>query len=162
MALSGWRNATVPNTSRAIQNEGARTIKGLVDADNAANMQPGRGVISPATAVAETAKAIEETGYMPTPAERTLLNRVNNASFLTLDEAVKLRSTIGNAASKAERTGNVKGAKVLWTNYDELGKAAGERATEVGGPDGTKAWAHYNNEFKAYFELNKGIAGEMQ
>lgn len=83
----------------------------------------------------------------------------NIPSGLPLDEATKLRTSIGGAASKAERAGNAKGARVLWTAYNELGENMAKRVEEL---QGSRApFDHYNNEFKAYFELNKGTPGSM-
>lgn len=187
----------------AIQNEGAKTIQGLIDADKADASIKGTGSISTAKTATEAAKAIEETGYEPKPGERDILEKLTsdptdkiaqglgyqNADMararlgapvwestvqkirgsipelgpggLTMDEAVKLRSAVGNALNKAQRGGNAKFARVLSGSYDELGKAIGDRAKELGGDQGAKAWDHYNNEFKAYYELRKGITGDM-
>jgi hypothetical protein len=141
-----------------IQNEGHKTMQQAIEADKAAQVGP-QGAIVPIKAITETAKAIEETGYMPTAAEQKVLSAVTNAGSLTLDDAVKMRSLVGNAAAKAERAGNAKGAKVLWTNYQELGNSIGDRVEELQGS--RKPFDHYNNEFKAYYELHKGIAGSM-
>lgn len=144
----------------AIQNEGANTIQQAIEADKKATTVQGRGTISPSTAVAESAMAIEQTGHQPSAQTRTLLNRLNNSSFLTLEDAKNLRSDFGSAASKADRGGQAKLGKVLWTAYDELGEGMKGRIKELQGT--TEPFEHYNNEFKAYYELNKGIAGSMQ
>lgn len=76
---------------------------------------------------------------------------------LSLEDAKNLRSDIGAAASKAK---DARTAKVLWTAYNELGNGMASRIEELTGS--RKPFDHYNNEFKAYYELNKGVTGSMQ
>jgi hypothetical protein len=89
-----------------------------------------------------------------------LLGRLNNSSFLTLEDAKNLRSDFGGAASSAERAGNAKLSKVLWTAYDQIGEGMKGRIQELSGT--TKSFDHYNNEFSAFYELKrKGVSAEM-
>jgi hypothetical protein len=145
----------------AIKAEGARTIQQAIEADKAATQgMPMKGTISTAPAVAEAAKTIEETGHLPTAQTQAVLSRLTNDPMLSLEDAKNLRSDIGEAAAKAERGGNAKLGKILWSAYDQLGEGVKGRITELSGTP--KPYEHYNNEFTAYYELNKGIAGSMQ
>jgi hypothetical protein len=145
----------------SIQNEGARTIQQAIEADKTATKGMAvQGTISTAPAVAEAAKAIEDTGHTPTPQTQAVLNKLNNNPMISLEDAKNLRSDVGGAASKADRTGQAKLGKILWSAYDQLGEGMKGRIQELSGT--TKPFDHYNNEFRAYYELNKGIAGDMQ
>ena len=197
----GQIQPTIQKLQAVIQNEGAKTIQGLIDADKADAMVKGTGSVSNAKISAQAAKALDETDYQPTKAEQALLDDLTGSpedriarkvgyggsddaiakigqpawdSFvqrargsdpnlgpggMTLDEAVKLRSTLGNALFR--RGISPKAAHVLGAVYNELTDAIGERAKEIGGPQGAKAWNHYNNEFSAFYGLKKGITGEM-
>jgi hypothetical protein len=150
----------IQTISEAMKREGAKTIDQAIQADRAAQTIQGRGTISAAPAIVEAAKAIEDTGYTPQPAIRSLLNKLNSQSLMTLEDAKNLRSDFGQAASRADRMGNAKAAKILWSAYDEIGEnGMRPRVEELQGS--RKPYDHYNNEFKASFELNKGIAGQM-
>jgi hypothetical protein len=145
----------------AIKAEGARTIQQAIQADKAATQgMPMKGTISTAPAIGEVAKAIEDTGHIPTPQTAGVMSRLNQNPMLSLEDAQHLRSDVGSAASKADRMGNAKMGKILWSAYDQLGEGMKGRIQELSGT--TKPYEHYNNEFKAAFEMNKGIAGSMQ
>lgn len=150
---------TIQTLRGAIQNEGAKTLNQAIEADKAAQTVQGRGTISAAPAIAEAAKAIEETGHIPTQQTRGILNRLNSQSVMTLEDAKNLRSDIGGAASRADRTGNAKLGKILWTAYDEVGNGMADRVQELQGT--REPFDHYNNEFRAYYELNKGATGDV-
>lgn len=81
------------------------------------------------------------------------------SSGMTLDDAIKLRTSLGSAATKAERSNNAKGGKVLWTAYNQLGEAIGQRVQDLTGS--RTPFENYNKNFRAAFELNKGFTGDL-
>lgn len=90
---------------------------------------------------------------------------VGASAGLSLDEAIKLRSALGTAASRTDRAGNAKGSKVLWTAYEELGNAVARRMNELQGAKNldapNRSFNDYNANFKSSFELDKGFTGDL-
>ena len=141
-----------------LRNDGARTIQDAITADKAASMNTNRGSISTAGTVAEVSKALQQTGYGAdmSAAERAQIGKIVNQPELTLEQAKNLRTTVGRAASKAK---DPRWKATLNTAYDQLGEGMKERITELQGT--SRPFEHYNNQFKASFELENGIAGKM-
>jgi hypothetical protein len=138
--------------------DGAKTIQGAIDADKAALMNTNRGSIPTANVVAEAAKMLDATGYEMKPAERGLFNRIVNKPEMTLEEAKQLRTAVGRVAFG--RSSIAPEAKAAFTAaYNELGQGMKGRITELQGTG--RPYEHYNNQMKASFELEHGIAGEM-
>jgi hypothetical protein len=133
----------------ALQNDGARTIQDAIAADKAQLANTNRGSISTAGAVA----------YSMKPAEKAVYGRLVNQSEMTLEEAKLARTAFGRAAANARRAGNRAGEAVFNAAYDQLGDGMKARITELQGTP--RPYEHYNNQFKASFELENGIAGEM-
>jgi len=142
----------------ALRADGAKTIQGAIDADKAALMNTNRGSIPTAKTVAEAAKLLAATGYEMKPAERGLFSRIENQPELTLEQAKQLRTAVGRVAFG--RSSVTPEAKAVFTAaYNELGQGMKGRITELQGTG--RPYEHYNNQMKASFELEDGIAGEM-
>lgn len=142
-----------------IKAEGARTIQQAIEADKTATLVPGQGTISVAPAVTAAAEAIEKTGYAESPKMRGLMARLQNAALLNLEDAKNLRSEFGEAASKARAANDMKANSIYTAGYDALGEGMKGRVKELQGTE--DPYTHYNNEFKSYYELRDGIAGQM-
>lgn len=138
-----------------IKNEAAKTIQQAIEADKAAQTQPGQGTVSTGPAIAAVTKAMEETGHYSKPVQN-LVDKLNTQPMLSLEDAQHLRSDIGNMASRA---GDAKAAKIGWAAYDEITNGMGDRVEEL---QGTRTpFEHSNNEFRAAYNLNEGVTGKM-
>jgi len=143
----------------SLRNDGASAIQGAIDADKAQLANQNRGSISTTGAVAEASQAIAKTDYSLKPAERTLLSRIINQPEMTLEEAKNARTAIGRAAENARSRGDAAGNAVMTAAHAELGEGMKARIQELHGT--TRPYEHYNNQFRASFELRDGIAGDM-
>jgi len=141
-----------------LKDDGVKTIQAAIDADKGALMNSNRGSIPTAKVVAEAAKVLDATDYQMKPGERTLFSRIVNQPEMTLEEAKLMRTAVGRLAfGRSSVTPEAKA--VFTTAYNELGEGMKGRIQELQGT--TRPYEHYNNQLRASFELNQGIAGEM-
>ena len=142
----------------ALRNDGGKTIRDAINADKAAPMNSNRGAIPTASVVGEASKVLDATQYDMKPAERAVFRDLANRPELTLEQAKTLRTQIGRIAFG--RSSLAPEARAVFTTAsDELGEGMKDRIQDLQGT--AKPYEHYNDQFKASFELNKGIAGEM-
>jgi hypothetical protein len=148
---------SVQTLQAVLQADGAKTIQDAINADEASQTIKGRGSISTSAAVGEAAKLIAKTDANLKPAERAAYSDLMNKPELTLEEAKQLRTRIGRLAFG--RNTLPENRAVMTAAYEEIGNGMKDRITELQGS--FKPYEHYNNQFKAAFELNKGVGGDM-
>lgn len=131
-------------------------MQGISGADQYAQ---GRGYKSSAEARADIESQAPGRGIWDQELKQQGLTD-DPASHLSLEDAKLLRTAVGRVAFG--RNAAPESKAVFSAAYDQLTSAMKDRVAELDPSAGPKRFDFYNNRHRMAFELNKGVAGDMQ
>jgi len=145
----------------AAKNEIEQSVNSVLQADEMnSRMKGGQGSVNISSAPKAANDFVAKTGReLDGPAEK-FVDQATQKPSMSMRDAKDFTSMVGEAAASLRRSGDLQNAGALDAMYNELHKATGERAGELGSQH-AKLWQHYIDEHRTLKTMQEGLMGDI-